>query len=146
MPHPRLNPLRGARESSTTVNASTFFRCLSRFELRKSPHAREMRGRFGMTVQREPRQVFDLRLDRREKAGAVTLEEGDRDAVAIKHTVARNCCKLRPRRQNAGEIKRIGARDRDETVVRRATPDRTQGCHCLGKSELFAGEACDETA
>ncbi len=28
--------------------------------MRKPPHAREMRGRFGMTVQSEPRQVFDL--------------------------------------------------------------------------------------
>ena len=86
-----------------------------------------------MAVQGGPRQVFDPPLDRREKAGALTLEEGDRDTVAIEHAVARNRCKFRSRRQNAGEIKRIGARNRDETVVRRAAPDRTQACHRLGK-------------
>jgi hypothetical protein len=100
-----------------------------------------MRGRFGMTVQSEPRQVFDLRLDRREKAGSVTLEEGDGDAVAIEHAVTRNCREFRSRCQNAGEIKRIGARDRYETVVVRTTPDGAQGRHRLGKSELLAGEA-----
>ena len=79
------------------------------------------------------------------KRVAVALEKGDRNAVAIEHAVAGERREFRPWRQNAGKVQGIGARNRNETVVRRAPPDRAQGCHRLGKSELLAGEAGDET-
>ena len=73
------------------------------FELRKPSQAWEMRRRLGVAVQRCPRNILDLRLDRLEEAGCVTLKKGDWDAVSIEHAVARERREFRPRRKNAGE-------------------------------------------
>jgi hypothetical protein len=42
-----------------------------------------MRGRLNVAVERCPRDILDLRLDRIEKARAVTFQESDGNAVAI---------------------------------------------------------------
>src|SRR5512144_2090861 len=97
-----------------------------------------MCGWLGMAMQGKPPEVFDLRLDRLEKARVAAFQESDRDAVAIEHTVAREGGELRPGRENSGEVEWIGARDRDETVVRRTPPHRPQRSYGLGQRELLA--------
>ena len=63
-----------------------------------------MGSRLRMTMQREPRPVLDLRLDRLQEAGAVAFKKGQRNAVAIEHAVAGKRRKLRSRREDAGEV------------------------------------------
>jgi hypothetical protein len=60
-------------------------------------------------MQGEPRHILDLRFDRFEELRRVAFENGDRDAIAIEHAVAGKRWKLRPRREDAGEVQWIGA-------------------------------------
>jgi hypothetical protein len=59
---------RSRHKSSTRARTSAFFDRPRRFELRQPPHARKMHGRFGMTMQCEPRPICGLRLDRLEES------------------------------------------------------------------------------
>ena len=63
-----------------------------------------MGSRLGMTMQREPRPVLDLRLDRLQEACAVAFFKCQWNAVAIEHAVAGKRCELWPRREDAGEV------------------------------------------
>ena len=63
-----------------------------------------MGSRLRMTMQREPRPVLDLRLDRLQEARAVAFKKGHWNAVAIEHAVAGERCELWPRREDAGEV------------------------------------------
>ena len=67
---------------------------------------------------------------------------------ACRRDRARGCpqgCELRPRRENAGKVQRIGARNRDEALIRCA-PHRAQRGHGPGQRELLAREARDEAS
>ena len=105
-----------------------------------------MRGRLRVTIQRKPRDILYFQFDRLKKPRYVAFEEGDRNPIAIEHSVHCKRRELRSRRKDAGEIQWIGTRNRNQTVVRRTPPDRAQGCHCFGKSKLLAREAGDETS
>ena len=65
--------VRNTSGSSAAGAGAFFIRCPRRFELSKTPQPRQMGSRLGMTMQREPRPVLDLRLDRLQEACAVAF-------------------------------------------------------------------------
>src|SRR5262249_25339582 len=137
---------RSSPKSSTRARTSAFFDRPRRFELRKPPHARKMHGRFGMTMQCEPRPIFGLRFDRLEESCFIAFKEGDGNTAAVEHAIAGERRKLRTWREDAGEVQWIGAGNRDETVVSHTAPDRAQGGYRFGKGKLLAGEPGHEAS
>ena len=63
----------------------------------------------------------------------------------IQHSVARQECNPRPGRQNAREVQRVRAGNRDPRVSIGLPPDVAQQPDRVRQSKLFAGESSNET-
>src|SRR5260221_9472340 len=86
------------------------------------------------------------RVERLEELHLAAGEQRDRQPVAIEQAIAGQRRQLRPRRQDAGEVERVGAGERDEGLRRRAAADLAQEADGVGQGELLAREAGDEAA
>ena len=106
-----------------------------RFELRKPPEAREMRGRLRVTMQRKPRDILYFQFDRLEKPRYVAFEEGDRNPIAIEHSVH---CKRREVNANSEASIIVGTvttQRIDGQLVVWSTPTSCGGARRWGESD-----------
>src|SRR5207302_1200378 len=84
-------------------------------------------------------------VERLEELHLAAGQQCDRQPVAIEQAIAGQRRQLRPRRQDAGEVERVGAGERDKGLRRRAAADLAQEADGVGQGELLAREAGDET-
>src|SRR5207245_2718455 len=80
----------------------------------------------------------------RKAAQLAAFERGDREAVAIEHPVRSDRADARLRGDDADEIERIGAGERDELAALVELPHRAQPPDRIGERELLAPEPRDE--
>jgi len=81
-----------------------------------------------------------------EPAFVAACERGQRNAFAIEQAVAGERGEAGARRQDAGQVERISARQRDERAGIGAASYLAQRADRVGQRKLFAREAGDETA
>ena len=106
----------------------------------------QMRCGRGVPKQGHPGQPFARRVEDVEKPHFVTFQQRDRDAVAIENAIARQCRQPRSGREDAGEIQRIGSRQRDQRPGLSLAPYLAQFADGLGQSKLLTRKAGDEPA
>src|SRR5215472_1674868 len=107
---------------------------------------RDERARDRATQQGLARLPLGGTIEVREKLHLTAGKECHRQASAVEHPIAGQCRELWPRGQDAGEIKRVGAGERDPLIRRRLAPHRAQHADRVRKCELLTGEAGDKPA